>query len=244
MITAIENSAQTSAVTSMAQHASRTARPLRVVTNVNLEALERLLGLGFAVQVLDAAALNGPSAANIDADIVVVDRSLTGMWNPLNTQKVNAPVVFINGLALPQADYGSDVINGCINADSSLSALKLAATFVERGKVEPAEEVMTCGNLTLHGARAFWNGVDLGLTIGEYKIVELLASRPGHFFTYRAIYDRLRHEGFVAGEGPRGHWANVRSAIKRVRGKFRAFDLAFEEIQNYTGFGYAWRKPD
>lgn len=243
MFTAIENSVQTSAVASMAQHASRTARPLRVVTNANLEALERLLGLGFAVQVLDAAALNGPSAANIDADIVVVDRS-AGTWDPLDSQKVNAPVVFINGLASAQADYGSDVIKGSIDADSSLGALKLAATIAERGKADLANEGATCGNLTLHNARAFWNGVDLGLTIGEYKIVELLASRPGQFFTYRAIYDRLRHEGFVAGEGPRGHWANVRSAIKRVRNKFRTFDSAFDQIENYVGFGYGWRKPD
>jgi two-component system, OmpR family, response regulator ChvI len=136
------------------------------------------------------------------------------------------------------------VIEGGIDAGSSLSALKLAATCAERGKADSAEEGMTCGNLKLHGARGFWNGVDLGLTIGEYKIVELLASRPGDFFTYRAIYDRLRHEGFVAGEGPRGYWANVRSAIKRLRNKFRAFDPAFEEIQNYTGFGYGWCKPD
>ena len=244
MITAIEDNAQTSAVASVAQHASRTARPLRVVTNADLEALERLLGLGFAVQALDAAALNGPSTANIDADIVVVDRSLAGTWVPLDSQKVNAPIVFINGLASAQADYGSDVIKGSIDADSSLSALKLAATIAERGKADLAEEGVTCGNLTLHNARAFWNGVDLGLTIGEYKIVELLASRPGHFFTYRAIYDRLRHEGFVAGEGPRGYWANVRSAIKRVRNKFRTFDSAFDQIENYVGFGYGWRKPD
>ena len=59
----------------------------RVVTNANLEARERLRGLGYVVQGLDA------SAADIDADIVVVDRSLMGMWNPLNAQKVNAPVV-------------------------------------------------------------------------------------------------------------------------------------------------------
>jgi two-component system response regulator ChvI len=237
MITAIENSVQTPAVASAAQRASRTVRPLRVVTNANLEARERLRGLGYVVQGLDA------SAADIDADIVVVDRSLAGMWSPLKVQKVNAPVVFINGLASPQADYGSDVINGSSDADSSLTALKLAATFAERGKADLAEEGMTCGNLKLHGARAFWNGVDLGFTIGEYKIVALLASRPGDFFTYRAIYDRLRHEGFVAGEGPRGHWANVRSAIKRIRGKFRAFDPAFADIENYTGFGYGWRKP-
>jgi two-component system response regulator ChvI len=243
MFTAIENSVQTPAVASVAQHASRTARPLRVVTNANLEALERLLGLGFAVQVLDADALNGPSAANIDADIVVVDRSLAGTWVPLNTQKGNAPVVFINGLALPRADYASGVIRGAIDADSSLSALRLAAAFAELEKADLAEEGMTCGNLKLLGRRAFWNGVDLDLTVGEYKMIELLASRPGQHFTYRAIYDRLRHEGFVSGDGPQGYWANVRSAIKRVRSKFRAFDPAFVEIENYAAFGYRWRKP-
>ena len=241
MFTAIENSIQKPALAYAAQHASRTAGPLRIVTNANLEARERLQSLGFAVQVLDAAALNGPSSVNIDADIVVLDRSLTG--TSLNPQKVDAPVVFINGLASPRADYGSDVIK-VANADLSLSALKLAATLVERSRADHAEEGVTCGNLTLRNARAFWNGVNLGLTIGEYKIVELLASRPGHFFPYRAIYDRLRHEGFVAGEGPNGYWANVRSAIKRIRNKFRAMDAAFDEIENYTGFGYGWRRPD
>jgi two-component system response regulator ChvI len=242
MIIDIANSVQPSGVTSAVPR-SPTARPIRVVTNASSAACERLRGLGFAVQVLDAAVLNAPSATDIDADIVVVDGNLTGMWSPLNAQKVNAPVVFINGLASPQADYGSDVINRSIDAGSSLSALKLAATFANRSKADPAEEGLTCGNLKLHDARGFWNGVDLGLTVGEYKIVELMASRPGHFFTYRAIYDRLRHEGFVAGEGPRGHWSNVRSAIKRVRSKFRGFDPAFDEIENYAAFGYRWRKP-
>ena len=237
MFTAIENSIQKPALAHAAQRASLTARPLRVLTNANPEAREKLRALGYVVQGQDA------SAAGIEADIVVVDRSLMGMWNPLNAQNVNAPVVFINGPASPQADYGSDMINRSIDADTSPSALNLAATSAERGKADSAEEGVTCGNLTLHGARAFWNGVDLDLTIGEYKITALLASRPGHFFTYRAIYDRLRNEGFVAGEGPRGYWANVRSAIKRLRNKFRAFDPAFNEIENYPGFGYAWRKP-
>ena len=123
MFTAIENSVQTPAVASPAQAASCTARPLRVVTNANLEARERMRGLGYVVQGLDA------SAADIDADIVVVDRSLAGMWNPLNAQKVNAPVVFINGLASPQADYGSDVINGSIDANSSLCCAEACRNF-------------------------------------------------------------------------------------------------------------------
>jgi two-component system response regulator ChvI len=92
-------------------------------------------------------------------------------------------------------------------------------------------------------SRAYWNGVDVGLTIGEYKIVHLLATSAGRYITYRAIYDRLTYEGFIAGEGHTGYRTNVRSAIRRIRNKFRACDPAFVEIENYTAFGYCWGSP-
>jgi two-component system response regulator ChvI len=107
----------------------------------------------------------------------------------------------------------------------------------------PVQERLACDKLLLESSRAYWNHVDVDLTLGEYNIVHLLASKPGNFVTYRAVYDRLRHEGFIAGEGAEGYRANVRSAIKRIRNKFRAFDPTFDEIENYTGFGYCWRKP-
>jgi two-component system response regulator ChvI len=107
----------------------------------------------------------------------------------------------------------------------------------------PVQERLACGKLLLESCRAYWNQVDVDLTLGEYNIVHLLASKAGSFVTYRAVYDRLRHEGFIAGEGAEGYRANVRSAIKRIRNKFRACDPAFDEIENYTGFGYCWRKP-
>ena len=84
--------------------------------------------------------------------------------------------------------------------------------------------------------------MDVGLTLGEYNIVHLLASHVGRYVTYRAVYDRLRYEGFLAGTGPEGYRANVRSAIKRIRNKFRDLDSTFDKIENYTGFGYCWRK--
>lgn len=62
--------------------------------------------------------------------------------------------------------------------------------------------------------------------------------------TYRAIYDRLHYEGFIAGSGEHGYRANVRSAIKRIRNKFRDFDPGFGEIVNYTAFGYCWGTPN
>ena len=83
----------------------------------------------------------------------------------------------------------------------------------------------------------------MGLTKGEYKIVHLLVSNVGRYVNYRAIYDRLHYEGFIAGSGNDGYLANVRSAIKRIRNKFRACDPTFDKIQIYTGFGYCWKKP-
>jgi two-component system response regulator ChvI len=91
--------------------------------------------------------------------------------------------------------------------------------------------------------RAYWNDVDLDLTLGEYNIVHLLASNVGRYVTYRKVYDRLHYEGFIAGTGPEGYRANVRSAIKRIRNKFRDLDPTFDKVENYTGFGYCWTKP-
>jgi two-component system response regulator ChvI len=108
----------------------------------------------------------------------------------------------------------------------------------------PVQKHLACDRLLLkpETSRTFWNGLDVGLTLGEYKLVHLLVSNAGSFVTYRAAYDRLRFEGFIAGSGNDGFRANVRSAIKRIRNKFRSCDPTFDEIENYTGFGYCWRK--
>jgi two-component system response regulator ChvI len=80
--------------------------------------------------------------------------------------------------------------------------------------------------------------------VGEYKIVQLLASNVGRHVSYRAIYDRVHYEGFIAGTGDHGYRSNVRSVIKRIRNKFRALDPTFSEIENYQSFGYCWGKPE
>ena len=252
-----DNGLNSPAAMSVGLQATHKPEPIRVslFTNAGLgeNVQERLLDHGYAVRVLGDTSLRDRAAIDIDADIVVIDRSLLGLYSlkamaQLRFQGVNAPVVFINGLAslMKQANYSSDVVRDWHGVDSLASALKLATTCSGADKAVRAEEQLICGKLLLqrNGSRAFWDGTDADLTIGEYRIVDLLASKAGQHFTNRAIYDRLRHEGFVAGEGPKGYWANVRSAIKRLRSKFRALDHTFDEIENYTGFGYRWRKPD
>jgi hypothetical protein len=172
-MTTIQDNVATPVVV-VAQHASHTAKPIRVLTNVNLAEREQLLDLGFSVQAIDTASV---------------------------------------------------------------------AAFARLNQPAADKEGLTCGKLVLQNSRGFWNGTDLDLTAGEYRIIELLAFRPGQYFTYRVIYDRLRHQGFVSGRGPNGYRVNLRSAFKRIRNKFRAFDPTFQEIENHTGFGYRWRKP-
>lgn len=83
--------------------------------------------------------------------------------------------------------------------------------------------------------------MDLDLTLGEYNIVHLLASNVGRYVRYREVYDCLRYDGFIAGGGALGYRTNVRAAIKRIRGKFRALDPTVDRIENYSNFGYCWK---
>jgi two-component system, OmpR family, response regulator ChvI len=92
--------------------------------------------------------------------------------------------------------------------------------------------------------RAYWDEVDAGLTVSEFNIVRLLAAQAGEYMTYRALYDCVHGAGFVAGSGEEGFRTNVRSSMKRIRSKFRALADDFDEIENFPGFGYRWRKRD
>jgi two-component system, OmpR family, response regulator ChvI len=80
----------------------------------------------------------------------------------------------------------------------------------------------------------------VGLTLIEYNIVHFLASNGGRWVTYRAIYDQVHYDGFIAGGGKDGYRTNVRGIIKRIRKKFLQHDETFAEIENFIGFGYRW----
>ena len=161
------------------------------------------------------------------------------------------PIVLLTGEASPVREglalgKGAIDVNGQ-SRSSDVLARRLKDVVKAFGRTDrPQAGGMTCGKLLLRPdiGRAYWKDADLGLTLGEYNIIFLLASNAGRYVTYRAIYDRLHYEGFIAGSGNDGYRANVRSAIKRIRNKFRAIDAAFDEIENYNGFGYCWKKPD
>ena len=233
-----------------------------------------LLRQGFVVHAFaDGASLLGSLATAVDADLVVLDWDLANspgvkLLAELRRHGINLPVVFLTGKVIATKQHERRVLapRDALNAYECMAFDQGAVDFIPKSRdrevlvrrlrsvVElvklkaelPSQEGLTCGKLLLRPqtSRAFWNGVDVGLTLGEYNIVRLLASNVGRYVTYRAIYDRLHYEGFIAGSGDDGYRANVRTAIKRIRNKFRSCDPTFDEIENYTGFGYCWRKPD
>ena len=210
---------------------------------------------GIAVRKLSS--LSGAPDAARDADVIVlhcdrVKNSGIDLLVELHRRGVDVPLVLLTDRAPPAheslaLDKGAvDVICKSRGADVLATRLKRVVKASNRPDQLQSGGPVICGKLVLRSdvSRAYWNDADLGLTLGEYKIVHLLTSNVGRYVTYRAIYDRLRHEGFIAGDGANGYRANVRSAIKRIRNKFRDFDPTFDQIENYASFGYCWKKPD
>jgi two-component system response regulator ChvI len=98
--------------------------------------------------------------------------------------------------------------------------------------------------LTPGNAQAFWKGVDVGLTLGEFRIVQLLALNFGRYLSYDAIFQHGHSQPMLAAVDPRSRRTTVRSAVKRIRTKLRRSDLSFNEIESYAAFGYRWGRQD
>jgi two-component system response regulator ChvI len=207
---------------------------------------------GFSVTVFadGQVLLQNPEVA-VDTDIIVLDWNLPHIQGidllpRMHRLGINVPVVFLTGrpLTINEAmafDRGAvDFIDKSRGIAILVHRLRVAAQA--KGAELVGESSYRCGRLVLqhHVSRAFWDDVDLHLTVGEFRIVHLLARNVGQYVGYRAIYDEVRYRGFISGNGDNGYRTNIRSAVKRIRRKFGRLDPHFDEIQNFTAFGYVW----
>lgn len=212
--------------------------------------------LGFDVTTWsDGASLLGAFANGGDADVIVLDWKLQAtlgidLLPQLRRRGIMLPVIFLTGM--PAATYESMALDrGALDfVDKSRGAAILAKRIrliadARKAPGEPApEETIDHGRLQLRPrvSRAYWDGIDVNLTITEFNIVHLLLRRLGDYVSYREIYDCVHRTGFIAGSGEDGYRANVRSSVKRIRNKFRSIDAEFSEIENFPAFGYSWAR--
>jgi two-component system response regulator ChvI len=210
---------------------------------------------GFAIRCYaDGPSLLGSLDTAAEADVIVLDWGLPNISGidllpQLRQRGVNVPVVFLTSYAQPANEKlalergALDFIDKTRGVEILATRLRLAAKSGKPAATPEAKKPIVCGKLVLSpsAGRAYWNEVDVGLTVSEYDIVHFLASNVGSYETYRAIYDVQYYEGFVAGQGDQGYRTNVRSSIKRIRRKFCKVDSTFSEIQNSQSRGYRWR---
>lgn len=234
-------------------------RPVRLVLveddqDFREAAAAELEDLGFEVECFaDGASLLEAFANGATADVIVLDWNLPALTGidlipRLRRAGVLLPVVLLTGKSTPNLenlalDHGAlDFVDKTRGLPILAKRIRLILESAKKPEVMRAEELLDVGplQLKLRVCRASWKGIDVGLTLTEYKIVHLLVSSLGNHLTYRAVYDTMHHEGFIAGSGEDGYRTNVRSCIKRIRNKFRALDPTFACIANYPSFGYRW----
>jgi two-component system response regulator ChvI len=212
---------------------------------------------GFVVQSFaDAMSLVDALAVSSEGDIILLDWDLPDVSGiellvELRQAGMNLPVVFLTGYAF-RAQENLAFDRGAVDFVDKARSVEILAMRLRRlvrtpnsAADPPSASLVVCGKLVLNPnvSRAYWNDIDVGLTVVEYNIAHLLASNVGRWVTYRAIYDRVHYEGFVGGSGADGYRTNVRGVIKRMRKKFLQCDETFTEIENFAGHGYRWANP-
>jgi two-component system response regulator ChvI len=169
----------------------------------------------------------------------------------LKAQNFSAPIMFLTGLNQPMFEETA-FDQGAIEFVEKTRSLAVILKRLERMIGETAERTPRGETTGVNGAvngltldqqtkRAYWHGSQVALSLGEFEVTSLLATKAGTDVSYRQIYDVIQDTGFLGGRGPEGYRANVRAAIKRIRKKFLAVDAGFDALENYPGFGYRWK---
>lgn len=215
---------------------------------------------GFDVRAFEAGK---PAVAHLTGgggdDVVLLDWMMPGMngievLGHIREANLSIPVIFLTELT-DQIYEEAALQRGAVDfVDKSRGfsiLLRRINLIIQGAKAGPAEQasdkssgpVFKSGHLELRRdtARAFWKGCEVTLTITEFKMVDLLATREGKDVRYRELYDLVHGEGFITGSGTEGYRANVRAFVKRIREKFRLADEDWDVLENYSGFGYRWR---
>jgi DNA-binding response OmpR family regulator len=113
------------------------------------------------------------------------------------------------------------------------SALRAAGAETAGG----AEPLVVRGALSIDPERleVRWRGAKISTTLGEFRVLEHLARRPGVVFSRERLLEEIRGDGSIVGD------RIVDTYVRRLRRKLEELDPAFDRIETIVGAGYRWK---
>lgn len=222
-----------------------------------LESLgQNLRDAGYRVSTFDnGAAAEAYLRATPDVRLILLDWKMPEMngielLQRLRAAEVATPVIFLTALG-DQIYEETALKSGAVDYVEKSRSFTILRNRIDLilggakgttpGNKPDAAVVLGLLRLDHETNRAFWRERQVELSLTEFRMVALMASRAGREVRYRELYDLVHGPDFVAGVGEQGYRANVRTFIKRIRQKFHDIDPGFDAIENYAGFGYRWR---
>ncbi|OGQ90764.1 MAG: hypothetical protein A2289_02655 [Deltaproteobacteria bacterium RIFOXYA12_FULL_58_15] len=138
------------------------------------------------------------------------------------------------GLELGADDYISKPFSNRVLLARVAALLRRETLRAGRQQTSPTLET---GALSLDAQRieAIYEGVAMTVTVTEFRILEILAGRPGMVFSRARILDLIRGDDVVVTDRV------VDTYIRRLRRKLEQINPRFDEIETVVGAGYRWR---
>jgi DNA-binding response OmpR family regulator len=81
-----------------------------------------------------------------------------------------------------------------------------------------------------------WRATKIATTLGEFRVLEHLARRPGVVLSRERLLEQIRGDGSVVGDRIVDTYVR-----RRLRRKLEEVDAAFDRIETIVGAGYRWR---
>jgi len=219
-----------------------------ILTSVSI-ALEaegyRIMTYSDGASALEGFKTNAPDLAILDIKMPRMDG--TELLQRLR-HKSDIPVIFLTS----KEEEVDEVLALKVGADDFIRKPFSQRLLLERVKVllrratpkdssgskMPVENVVDRGELHVDTERhtCTWMGKSVALTVTEFLLLQLLASRPGVVKSRNALMDAAYGDDIHVED------RTIDSHIKRVRQKFRIVDGSFDMIDTLYGVGYRFRE--
>ena len=106
----------------------------------------------------------------------------------------------------------------------------------EEARRSQAEQCIEVGQLRLDAERmeASWRGSVFRTTVTEFRLLQVLAGRPGVVYNRTQLLERIRGDDSVVAE------RLIDTYIRRLRPSIEGIDSDFSGIETVVGAGYRW----